>query len=63
MAASDFSRARWRTSSRSGSSGGQCVEVAHQPHAVGIRDSKHSDGPMLVLGPARWAAFLRSLRH
>jgi hypothetical protein len=44
----DYSGARWRKSRRSGSQGGQCVEVADLGYAVGVRDSKHPAGPNLV---------------
>ncbi|MET9558144.1 DUF397 domain-containing protein [Streptomyces sp. NPDC006645] len=47
----------WHKSSYSGSEGGACVEVAAHPAAVHVRDSKVTDGPMLTLTPAAWAAF------
>ncbi|MFC8829209.1 DUF397 domain-containing protein [Streptomyces sp. NPDC057137] len=47
----------WHKSSYSGSEGGNCVEVAAHPAAVHVRDSKVSDGPVLNLTPAAWAAF------
>ncbi|MEV0777861.1 DUF397 domain-containing protein [Streptomyces sp. NPDC050428] len=47
----------WFKSSYSGSEGGACVEVAAHPAAVHVRDSKVSDGPVLTLAPAAWAAF------
>ncbi|WP_428966960.1 DUF397 domain-containing protein [Micromonospora fluostatini] len=51
--------ARWRTSSRSSSNGGNCVEVAADlPGAVAVRDSKHRAGGILVFTPAAWRAFL-----
>jgi hypothetical protein len=54
----DFTDARWHKSSRSGNSGGQCVEVAgNLPNIVGIRDSKHRDGPVLAVSPTAWTAF------
>ena len=44
MTGPDFSAARWRKSSRSGSSNGgggtNCVEVAYVEGSVGLRDSK-----------------------
>ncbi|MFF5704670.1 DUF397 domain-containing protein [Streptomyces sp. NPDC012794] len=46
----------WRKSSYSGSEGGACVEVATSPAAVHVRDSKVTDGPVLNLAPASWAA-------
>lgn len=46
----------WRKSSYSGSEGGQCVEVATCADSVHVRDSKVTDGPVLDLAPAAWAA-------
>lgn len=44
------------------SGNGECVEVARNvPHAVAVRDSKRSDGPVIVLGPAAWDAFRAGL--
>lgn len=53
----DFSSARWRKSSRSGSSGDQCVEVADLDTAIAVRDSKDRGGPKLTFTPAEWATF------
>ncbi|MQY07336.1 DUF397 domain-containing protein [Actinomadura macrotermitis] len=39
----------WRKSSRSGTSGGDCVEVANLARNIGVRDSKNPDGPKLAL--------------
>ncbi|TDC76617.1 DUF397 domain-containing protein [Actinomadura sp. 7K507] len=39
----------WRKSSRSGSSGGDCVELAGVKDAVAVRDSKDPHGPILVV--------------
>lgn len=47
----------WRTSSYSGSGGGQCAEVATVPGAVLVRDSKDPDGPRLAFSPQAWEAF------
>ena len=59
----DLSAAAWRTSTRSGGNGGQCVEVARNlPGIVAVRDSKDPDGPALVFSRADWAAFLAALR-
>ena len=53
-----FAPAAWRKSSCSGDSGA-CVEVALTSHAVGVRDSKHPDGPVLIFPAGRWATFVR----
>lgn len=47
----------WRTSSFSGSKN-ECVEVAYAPGHVAVRDSKHSQGGVLVFTPAEWQAFI-----
>ncbi|CAL9374071.1 DUF397 domain-containing protein [Streptomyces sp. enrichment culture] len=49
----------WFKSSYSGAEGGQCVEVAAASDAVLVRDSKHSAGPVLSLGPKAWAEFVQ----
>lgn len=58
----DLSAARWRTSSRSNGTGGNCVEVAgNLPGVVVVRDSKDRTGPVLAFAPAAWGAFLTRL--
>ncbi|MEU4531451.1 DUF397 domain-containing protein [Micromonospora ureilytica] len=55
----DLIDATWRKSTRSGSSGGDCVEVADNlPGIVGVRDSKDPEGPALVFEPVVWRAFV-----
>ncbi|MET8092022.1 DUF397 domain-containing protein [Micromonospora sp. NPDC005220] len=55
----DLTNAIWRKSRRSGSSGGNCVEVADNlPYIVGVRDSKDPAGPALTFGPTAWRAFV-----
>jgi hypothetical protein len=57
-----LSDARWRKSTRSGTNGGECVEVADNlPGVVAVRDSKNPTGPALVFGPESWRAFLDEL--
>jgi hypothetical protein len=60
--AADLSSAQWRKSSRSNGTGGNCVEVAHLPAAVAVRDSKNPTGPALVLTPATFGAFLGTVK-
>ncbi|MGW9070530.1 DUF397 domain-containing protein [Streptomyces yangpuensis] len=50
----------WRKASYSGDTGGECVEVAEQPCLVAVRDSKNPGGPVLTVGPAAFAAFVRA---
>ncbi|MFG2051181.1 DUF397 domain-containing protein [Micromonospora sp. NPDC048935] len=58
----DLSKARWRKSTRSGASGGNCVEVASNlPGVVGVRDSKDPAGPALTFGPGAWRAFVAQI--
>ena len=47
----------WRKSSYSGSSGGNCVEVAGTVGAVMVRDTKNRDALTLAFPPRAWAAF------
>ncbi|MEU1439257.1 DUF397 domain-containing protein [Streptomyces sp. NPDC005786] len=53
----------WRKSSYSSGEGGQCVEVAAVDATVHIRDSKQADGPVLSVGSAGWARFVRMATH
>ncbi|MEU6230094.1 DUF397 domain-containing protein [Streptomyces sp. NPDC047042] len=58
----ELSNARWRTSTYSDGNGGSCVEVADGvPGIVPVRDSKASDGPVLLLGATAWAEFVGSV--
>ncbi len=52
---------RWRKSSYSSGGEGNCVEVAALAQRVVVRDSKNPEGPILVVPPAEWAAFLGSV--
>lgn len=60
---------QWFKSSYSGSSGGACLEVAHEvidhapPVAVHVRDSKNPTGPVLTLDPVAWVAFTATARR
>jgi hypothetical protein len=60
----DITAARWRKSSYSSGSGGNCVEVARNlPGGVGIRDSKNPDGPVLVISPEGWNGLMRTIKN
>jgi Domain of unknown function (DUF397) len=53
----------WTKSSLSHANG-NCVEVADLPGGqVGMRDSKDVSGPVLLLAPEEWRAFLRGARN
>ncbi|MDG6107927.1 DUF397 domain-containing protein [Dactylosporangium aurantiacum] len=54
-----FAGVSWHKSSRSNGNGGNnCVEVAVVASAVGVRDSKNPDGPVLRFDPAAWQSFV-----
>ncbi|MGW3403437.1 DUF397 domain-containing protein [Streptomyces zhihengii] len=58
-----WSAARWRRSSYSNTSGGDCVEVADGlPGFVPVRDSTRPGGPVVVVGGAAWAVFVGQLK-
>lgn len=60
----DLTGARWRTSTRSSSNGGNCVEVADNlPGVVAVRDSKDRAGGTLTFAPVAWRAFVDGLRE
>jgi hypothetical protein len=48
----------WFKSSYSGSEGDDCVEVAHAPEAVHVRDSKVKNGPRFAVAASTWADFI-----
>ncbi|MGW4463945.1 DUF397 domain-containing protein [Micromonospora sp. NPDC004704] len=55
----DMIGAQWRKSTRSGTNGGDCVEVADNlPGRVFVRDTKDRDGGTLSFGPDAWRAFV-----
>jgi hypothetical protein len=62
----ELTEARWFTSSYSNDQGGNCVEVADltstSSASVAIRDSKAPHGPVLLIGPSVFRAFVRALR-
>ncbi|WTY85915.1 DUF397 domain-containing protein [Sphaerisporangium sp. NBC_01403] len=59
----NLSGAEWRKSSRSGSNGAACVEVAtNLPGVVGVRDSKDPLGPVLLCGMEGWRVFVGGLK-
>lgn len=61
MAIQDLTNARWRKSSYSGNTGGECVEVAEMNTLVAVRDSKRPESAHLAVDPRAWAAFVRAL--
>ena len=74
MRTSQLRGVTWRKSSRSGPTGGNCVEMAALPGrvldgaldgvpggAVAVRDSWQPDGPALIFTAATWQAFTGGL--
>ncbi|MGX1221781.1 DUF397 domain-containing protein [Streptomyces ambofaciens] len=58
----DLSDARWRKSTYSNGDGGNCLEVTDGvPGVIPVRDSKVAGGPVIVIGSAAWAEFVRSV--
>lgn len=53
---------KWRKSTYSNGGGGACVEVAHTPRVVAVRDSKNPTGPALVFAPATFAALVSAIK-
>jgi hypothetical protein len=49
----------WHKSSHSGAGQTNCVEVAIEASAVGVRDSKNTSGPSLAFSPTAWRTFVR----
>ncbi|WP_328340960.1 DUF397 domain-containing protein [Micromonospora sp. NBC_00421] len=59
----ELTGARWRTSTRSSTNGGNCVEVADNlPGLVAVRDSKDRAGGVLSFTPAAWRSFVALAR-
>jgi hypothetical protein len=53
----------FRKSTRSGNTGGNCVEVASNvPGQVFVRDSKDQTGPVLTFSPKAWTKFVAVIR-
>jgi hypothetical protein len=52
----------WTKSSRSGNNG-QCVEVRDEGDIVAVRDSKHTQGPILTFAAAEWTAFINAAKN
>ncbi|MFI0406342.1 DUF397 domain-containing protein [Actinomadura sp. 3N508] len=56
-------RPAWRKSSRSGSSGGDCVEVALLGGLKAVRDSKNPEGGHLTVERDAWAALVSQIKQ
>jgi len=53
-----WSELAWRTARASSTPGGACVQVAALNYDFAVRDSKHTDGPVLVFDRSSWSAFV-----
>ena len=55
----------WRKSSRSGTgtTSGDCVEIADLGSVVGVRDSKDPHGPKLALTGAGFASLVAKIKN
>ncbi|GAA3213656.1 DUF397 domain-containing protein [Actinocorallia longicatena] len=58
----DLSSADWRKSSHSGTSGGDCVEVAAVEGVVAVRDSKNPGRGAVGVTRSAFGALVRGLR-
>lgn len=54
---------KWRKSSRSGSNGGHCVEVANELDTIAIRDSKNPNGSLLLISHEEARALSKHLKN
>jgi Domain of unknown function (DUF397) len=62
MRASELQGVTWVKSSRSGPTGGNCVEMAALPGGtVAVRNSRYPGDPALVFTATEWDAFVRRL--
>ncbi|MGH3318912.1 MAG: DUF397 domain-containing protein [Streptosporangiaceae bacterium] len=59
----DLTGAVWRKSSRSGTNGGNCVEVTDLERAVAVRDSKDPGGSKLGFARDQWVAFTTAVKR
>jgi len=63
MDASVLTGVTWVKSSRSGPTGGNCVEVAFLGDGqIAVRNSRHPGGPALIFTGAEWDAFIGGTR-
>ncbi|MFF8260493.1 DUF397 domain-containing protein [Streptomyces virginiae] len=54
----DLFSLEWVKSSYSASDSNECIEVAHTPGTVLVRDSKRPEGARLAVGPDAWNGFV-----
>jgi hypothetical protein len=54
---------QWRKSTSSSAGGPECVEIALDPGATGVRDSKNRTGGELNFGSTQWARFVDTAKN
>ncbi|GAO08709.1 protein of unknown function [Streptomyces sp. 2112.2] len=52
----------WYKSSYSSGDTGNCIEIVNLSSQIGIRDSKDTSGPALVVSTAAWSSFVDLVR-
>ncbi len=52
----------WVKAAKSGGNGGDCVEMRRNGDVIQVRDSKHTDGPVLSFTRSEFIAFLHGAR-
>ncbi|WP_327295469.1 MULTISPECIES: DUF397 domain-containing protein [unclassified Streptomyces] len=63
MRSLDLSITKWRKSSYSNSTGGDCIEVGDGcATVVPVRDSKNPDGQVLAFAVGGWASFVSAVK-
>lgn len=55
------SEGAWFKSSYSSQDGGNCVEIAALADGVGVRDSKSTDGPAVLVSRAAFDSLIQSI--
>jgi hypothetical protein len=63
MNPSEMLATQWRKSSRSGDTGGDCVEVALIDPMVAVRDSKDPSGPKFLIAPSGWRLLVWEIKR
>ena len=53
----------WRTSSFSGVNGASCVEVAHAPTGIAVRDTKDRSRAAHLHSASAWRTFITAVRN
>ncbi|MET9394306.1 DUF397 domain-containing protein [Streptomyces sp. NPDC006624] len=53
----------WYKSSYSGGSQAECLEVARNHPDVPVRDSKSTDGPVVLFSAGGWTAFVAAVKE